>query len=233
MSTMTLSLRVLSLKNQFILAIGLSTFVGVGLFFYSAAIGHSYQYSYLLWNLFLAWIPLLLAFRLVEVLKRKPWSSWEALFFSLLWIIFLPNSFYMISDFIHLQTAPYSEIVFFAITFASIIYTAVVLGFISLYLIHIELKKRLSEVDAAIVIAITVLICSVAIYIGRDLRWNSWDVLTNPGGIIFELTDQMFNPSFYAKAISIIGVFFILLGSMYILAYSGIRLISQKAPIKN
>jgi uncharacterized membrane protein len=225
---MTLSQRELPLKSQFILALGLSTFVGVGLFFYSAGLGHNYKYSYLLWNLLLAWIPLLLAIRLGEVLKRKPWSSWEALLVTLLWLVFLPNSFYMISDFIHLQSAPTDQIVFYAVTFASIIYTAVVLGFISLYLIHIELKKRLSNKDAAIGIAITILICCVAIYIGRDLRWNSWDVLTNPGGIIFELTDQLLHVSFYRPAISMISVFFVLIGSMYILAWSGIKLIRRK-----
>ncbi|HEY4963449.1 MAG TPA: DUF1361 domain-containing protein [Candidatus Saccharimonadales bacterium] len=225
---MTLSHRELPLKSQFILALGLSTFVGVGLFFYSAALGHNYQYFYLLWNLLLAWIPLLLAFRLVEVLKRKPWSSWEALFISLLWIVFLPNSFYMISDFIHLQTAPPNQLVFYAITFTSIIYNAVVLGILSLYLIHVELKKRLSSNDSALAIALTILICCVAIYIGRDLRWNSWDVLTNPGGIIFELTDQLFNFSFYRSAISMISAFFVLIGSMYILAWSGIKLVRRK-----
>ena len=217
--------RELPLKSQFILALCFSTLVGVFLFFYSAALGHDYQYSYLLWNLFLAWIPLLLTLRLIEVLRTKPWSSWEALFISVLWLLFLPNSFYMISDFIHLQSAPPTQIVFYALTFASIIYTAVVLGFISLYLIHLELKKRFSDKESALYIALTIMICCVAIYVGRDLRWNSWDVLTNPGGIIFEVSNQLLHFSYYGQALSMIMVFFVLISSMYVLAWSGVKLI--------
>jgi uncharacterized membrane protein len=211
------------------LALGLSTFVGVFLFFYSAALGHSYQYSYLLWNLFLAWIPLIISIRLVEVLKHKPWSSWGALLLTMLWLIFLPNSFYMISDFIHLQSAPANEVVFYAVTFTSIIYTAVVLGFISLYLVHLELKKRLSDSEAAVVIGLTILVCCAAIYIGRDLRLNSWDVLTNPGGLLFDTTNQILHLTFYSQALSMISAFFVLIGSMYVLAWTGLRHLRSKS----
>jgi uncharacterized membrane protein len=216
-----------SARNQFILALLLSSIVGVGLFFYSAHLNHSLLYSYLLWNLFLAWIPLLLSIRLVQVLRHKSWSSWEALGVSLLWIIFLPNSFYMISDFIHLRDAPVDNLVFYAVTFTSIIYSAVVLGFISLYMVHIELKKRLPSREASAWIGLTILLCSLAIYIGRDLRWNSWDVLTNPGGIAFDISDRLLHISLYSQILSTASVFFVLIGSMYLLAWNGIRLIRQ------
>ena len=82
-------------RNQYILALGFSTLVSIGLFAYGAWRNHSLEFNYLLWNLMLAWLPLVFAVRLVSVLQRKLWSSWEALGWSLLWLLFLPNSFYM------------------------------------------------------------------------------------------------------------------------------------------
>jgi uncharacterized membrane protein len=215
-------------KKQLALAIVLATLVGTGLFTYSAVTNHSLQYDYLLWNLFLAWIPLLISTRLVYVLADKLWSSWEAMGLSLLWIIFLPNSFYMISDFIHLQTAPANNITYYAITFTSIIYTAVVLGFLSLYMIHIELRRRFRTASVVTILAFILACCSVAIYIGRDLRWNSWDVLTNPGGLMFDISDRLIHLSDYPTAIATAGMFFVLLASMYFLAWSGIKVVNRQ-----
>ncbi|MEI9913816.1 MAG: DUF1361 domain-containing protein [Candidatus Saccharibacteria bacterium] len=210
------------------LALVISSLVGVLLFIYIAIIGHSLDYSYLLWNLFLAWLPLALSTRLVYVLRDKLWSSWEAITLSFFWLLFLPNSFYMISDFIHLQTTPTTNDVYYAVTFTSIIYTAVVLGFISLYMVHIEFKRRFPKQIVYPIIAVILAICSAAIYIGRDLRWNSWDVLTNPGGVIFDISDRLVHLSDYPSAIATGGVFFILLGSMYFLAWSGIKVIKLR-----
>src|SRR6267142_719972 len=92
-----------SARNQFLLTLLASTLVSVGLFAYGAWRNHSLAYDYLLWNLSLAWLPLIFAVWLLSILKDRLWSSWLALAVSVLWLVFLPNSFYMISDFIHLQ----------------------------------------------------------------------------------------------------------------------------------
>jgi uncharacterized membrane protein len=134
----------------------------------------------------------------------------------------------MVSDFIHIQIAPMAQIVYYALAFSSIIFSALVLGFVSLYLIHQELKKRLTEFQSTIWVAATILTCSIAIYIGRDLRWNSWDVLFNPGGIIFDINNQITHLSLYPHAISTTGMFFVLLSSIYFLAISGIKLFSEQ-----
>lgn len=215
-------------QKHLILALILASIVGVALFSYCAAIDHSLAFSYLIWNLVLAWVPLILSSRLIYVLAYKLWSSWEAMGLSFLWLLFLPNSFYMISDFIHLQTAPTNNIVYYAVAFTSLIYTAVALGFISLYMVHKEFLKRYSSMTVNIFIAVILAICSSAIYIGRDLRWNSWDILTNPGGVVFDISDRLIHVSDYPTVLATAGVFFLLLGGMYILAWSGIKVINSQ-----
>jgi uncharacterized membrane protein len=214
-----------SARSQFMLALAASTLVSLGLFGYGAWRNHSLTYGYLVWNLFLAWLPLLFAIRLTALLRHKLWSSWEALAVSLLWLVFLPNSFYMISDFIHLQDVQRVDVLYDTLMFTSFIYTGVVLGFSSLYLVHLQLRRRLSARAAAGWIAVTLFICSAAVYAGRDLRWNSWDVLTNPGGLLFDISDRLQHLAAYPQMLVTVITFFVLLASMYGLLWRGTHLL--------
>ena len=215
-----------SVRGQFILALVASTAVSVGFFLYGAWRNHSLEYGYLVWNLCLAWLPLVFAIRLVTLLRRKLWSSWEGLGVSLLWLVLLPNSFYMISDFIHLLDVRRVDVLYDALMFTSFIYTGVALGLSSLYLIHLQLRRRLSARAAAGWVGATLFICSAAVYVGRDLRWNSWDILTNPGGLLFDISDRLQHPAAYPQMLVTIITFFILLASMYSLLWRATRLLS-------
>jgi uncharacterized membrane protein len=207
------------------MALGVSTLVSIGLFIYGAWRNHSLAYDYLSWNLLLAWLPLLFAVRLVQVLRHKGWSSWECLGWSTLWLVFLPNSFYLISDFIHLQDVQRVDVLYDAVMFTSFIYTGVVLGFSSLYLIHLQLRRRLQPRIAAGWVTAALVVCSVSMYVGRDLRWNSWDILTNPGGLLVDLSDRLIHPSAYPQMLITIIAFSVLLASMYGLLWQGARLL--------
>lgn len=211
-------------RSQYVVALGLSSVVSLGLFAYAAWQNRSLTSSYLLWNLFLAWLPLLLALRLMSVLRHKLWSSWEALITSFVWIIFLPNSFYMVSDFIHLQDLQTGDILYSSVMFTSFIITGVMLGYSSLYLVHMQLRRRFRGRGAAFWVGVTLLICSVAIYVGRDLRWNSWDVLFNPAGLLFDMADRLQHPAAYPHMLLVIAAFFVLLASLYHLMWRATRL---------
>lgn len=212
-------------RKQFAQALGYATLVSVGLYVYGALRSHNLDYGYLLWNLFLAWLPLGLALWLARILKTQLWSSWRALAVSVAWLLFLPNSFYMISDYIHLQDVVHADVLYYALLFTSFIYTGVLLGFSSLYVVHLELKKRFSARLASGTIALTLLLCSFAIYIGRDLRWNSWDILINPGGLLFDISDRMLHPAAYPVMFITVVAFFVLLTSMYGLVWRGSQLL--------
>lgn len=73
--------------------------------------------------------------------------------------------------------------------------------------------------------ALTLLICSFAIYVGRDLRWNSWDILTNPGGLLFDVSDRLLHPAAYPQMLVTVIAFFALLASMYSLVWAGAALL--------
>lgn len=216
-------------RTQFGAMLVVSSMVSVGLFLYGALRNHSWHYAYFMWNLFLAWLPLIFALWLVAVLKRKLWSSWEALLASLLWLLFLPNSFYMISDYIHLNQSHRVDEVFDAVMFSSFIFVGVFLGVAGLYLVHMEFRKRFTHVGSTAWLTAIFLLCSFAIYLGRDLRWNSWDVFTNPGGLLFDISDRLLHPAAYPRMFVTVFAFFVLIASIYGLCWKAARLLRTGA----
>ncbi len=216
-------------RTQFVLTLLLASLASVLLFVYGAYRNRSSAFDYFIWNLFLAWLPLLFAGWLVRVLRRKSWSSWEGLSVSVLWLLFLPNSFYMVSDFIHLQEVRRVDVLYDAVMFTSFIFVGVVLGLSSLYLVHREFAKRFTRVGSTAWLAVVFVLCGFAIYLGRDLRWNSWDVFTNPGGLLFDVSDRLLHPSAYSQMFLTVGTFFVLIGTMYSLTWKAVQLIRQES----
>lgn len=214
-------------RAQFVLMLLASTLASVLLFVYGAHRNQSWEFAYLIWNLFLAWLPLGFALWLVRVLRRKLWSSWEAIGASFLWLLFLPNTFYMVSDFIHLGEVQRVDLLYDAVMFTAFISVGVVLGLCSLYLVHQEFQRRFSWRVSTVWLGSILLLCSFAIYLGRDLRWNSWDVLTNPGGLLFDVSDRLMHPAAYPQMFLTVATFFVLMVSTYGLAYKGILLVRQ------
>jgi len=202
-------------RERVVASLGGLTAMSCGLFVFGVVTNHSLQFSYLVQNLFLAWVPLCITALLLKSLRTHLWSSWRSLGLTLLWLIFLPNSFYMISDFVHIQDVPRHNLLYDVVMFTAFIFTAALVGFCSLYLVHVELRKRMSMQVSSGVIGTILLLCSFAIYLGRDLRWNSWDVLVNPAGILFDVSDHFIHPLQHLDMFSMTCSFFVLLGSLY------------------
>lgn len=208
----------------------LSSLVSIGLFAGGVLRNNNDAYSYMIWNLLLAWVPLLLITWLLRTLHHKRWSSWQGIALSLSWLAFLPNSFYMVSDYIHLADAPRIDILYDAVMLTSFVLNGLVLGYLSLYLFHVELRKRLTSMGTQAVVTLILLMCSFAIYLGRDLRWNTWDVFLNPAGILFDVSDRFLHPSSYPDMFVTVGMFFVLLTTFYYVIWRGLQALRLNPP---
>jgi uncharacterized membrane protein len=102
------------------------------------------------------------------------------------------------------------------------------LGFTSIFLLHQQLVKRLKSRQAHLLIAAILLLCSFAIYLGRYLRWNTWDVILNPAGLLFDVSDRIINPAAHTQTFITTFSFFILLGSLYIVLWQMAAALRQK-----
>jgi uncharacterized membrane protein len=204
-------------------ALLLASAAGALLFFVRAVSYHSLDYWYLNWNLFLAWLPLIFAWILVQYARKHSLGSWQGIGLGLLWLGFLPNSFYLASDLIHLQYTNPPNILFDAVLILLFTFTGFLLGFMSIYLVHSLLIRRLKGSTPHWFIAGILLLSSYAIYLGRFLRWNTWDVVTNPAGLIFDVSDPLINPSAHHEAFSTTILFFIFIGTLYVVIWQLIK----------
>lgn len=138
------------------------------------------------WNLFLALVPLVLALWLFRHTERRGWLWWPLLF---VFILFLPNAAYTLTDIIHfIDEVRFSEPELPEWTVAYIVIPKYVLfiflGFqahvISLmlfgdYLHWIHRKRWIIPMETALNF-----LCSIGVFWGRYLRFNSWDIVTGP-----------------------------------------------------
>ena len=188
----------------------------------------SYRFYFLLWNLILAWLPLFFAYWLTRRLLKRSWNSVGNIVLTVLWLGFLPNSFYLISDLIHLQVTGEINVLYDVVLLMTFIFNGLIAGFMSVYLVHVQILKRLPHDYSHAIITAVLLLCSFAIYLGRNLRWNTWDVLVHPAGIVFDVSDRLINPIAYPQAFLTTATFFLMLGSMYLVAWSSIKALKQK-----
>lgn len=185
------------------------------------------RYLFMVWNLFLAWVPAAFSLLLVRWMRTKKRRQWEGVLYAIAWLAFLPNSFYILTDFIHLKRTGEVHILFDVVFFFSFVFASYAAGFSSVYVVHRELRKKLDGVTCAVIISGAFLLCGYAVYLGRVLRWNSWDLVTNPAGILFDASDGVIRPLENPQMILITSVFFLLLTATYGTIYELVRAVSE------
>jgi uncharacterized membrane protein len=177
-------------------------------------------YIFLAWNLFLAWIPFAISQKLGDVKKR-----WKLFFLVGLWLLFLPNAPYIITDFLHLRQRPHIPYWYDILLLFSAALNGLLLGFLSLLTIEKFLTRRYGNKISGIIILCSFFLCSFGIYMGRYLRWNSWDIIINPGEVTTDILDRLLNPfdHFGTWGVTILfGSFF------YVMYYSIKKFIDHK-----
>jgi len=151
--------------------------------------------GWIIWNLFLAFIPLALSFFLYRRRSTRRSLFWWVAF--LVFFAFLPNAPYLLTDIIHLIRATRSGYSAFVITlvFIPLHLFAIIAGFQayvisvinqSYYLKRIGLEKYILWSEL-----ITHALAAIGVYLGRFRRFNSWDFVTDPGNILISTADDL------------------------------------------
>jgi len=167
------------------LALSFASFVSVVLVIGRIVWTRDTHYGFLIWNLFLAWMPMVFAALAREHENKGLSPGWRFFAFSLAWLLFFPNAPYIFTDIIHLFR-PYSHFWPDLILISINALTGMVLGFLSLYLMQSVVRRRAGEWMSWLFIAAVAVLSGFGIYIGRFVRLNSWDVVI-PGKMVHEL----------------------------------------------
>lgn len=160
-------------------------------------------HAMIVWNLFLAILPLIFA-KLLKKVSKQPQKA-RKIILSLLWLLFFPNSPYMITDFIHISGIDYyveqdknavflystNIVVWIKIVHIGVgVFWGTLTGLLSLYIIHRLLAEKKNEIFAGCAVAAICLLSGYAIYMGRFLRLNTWDIL-RPTLLLARLASNM------------------------------------------
>jgi uncharacterized membrane protein len=197
---------------------GLSGLVA-GLVAFRVAYSHSFEDVPYLWNLFLAWIPFGLALLLYDR-HRHGARLVQLLALGLLWLLFFPNAPYIVTDFRYLTDMTGKAFWFEGLLIGTAAATGLLLGFMSLYLIQAIVRRVAGARYAWLFVFGALVLSSVGVYLGRVLRWNSWDVFVRPGTLLGELARVLVDPFAHPRPIAITILFTSFLLASYAIFYS-------------
>ncbi|HVF25161.1 MAG TPA: DUF1361 domain-containing protein [Anaerolineales bacterium] len=185
------------------------------------------HYAFLIWNLFLAWIPFIIAYFTYTISINRKWIYVVIPVAAFFWLIFFPNAPYILTDFQHLagewRGVPVWYDVMLLIWFA---FTGLLLGMVSLFLMQEIIRREFGRWVGWTFVAVVTGLSSAGIYMGRFLRWNSWDILRNPAGLAIYTFERMLNPGLQAIGFTTIFATFFLF--LYITLYTFAHLLLER-----
>ncbi len=189
--------------------------LAVLIFIARAMLTHRFGFSFLLWNLFLAWVPLGCA-AIADVMFRVHRAKlWQLLPVLAVWLIFLPNAPYILTDLVHVLRSHGMVFWYDLVMVLTFALAGLMAGVTSICIVQRIVVSfagpRLGLIAGYAVVVASTMLCGVGMYLGRVLRWNSWDLLVRPDVILPKLARGISNPwdNRHALAFSILfGVLF-------------------------
>jgi uncharacterized membrane protein len=171
--------------------------------------------GWIIWNLFLAFIPLALSLWLFRWHGRSRTALWWVGL--IVFIAFLPNAPYLLTDVIHLIRATRSGYSAWIITliFVPLHLFAILAGF-EAYVLSVMnqssyLRRQGAERFVVSAELFTHALCAIGVYLGRFLRFNSWDLVVDPGNVVL----LSFNELTKTFPLLVVGVTFLVITVLY------------------
>jgi uncharacterized membrane protein len=198
----------------------------IGLVLARVAYSESGRHLGLIWNLFLAWIPFILAYLAHATSWRRVTLFFILPFIAILWLIFFPNAPYMLTDLQDLTRASSGAPLWYdVIIVVWCSWTGMLLGIISLYLMQDIVLRTFGRVAAWLFVFVITPLSSFGIYIGRFVRLNSWDILQDPAETAVEILGLVIDPSRRLAAFTLLYTVFFLF--VYLLLYSFSHMLTE------
>ena len=205
------------LINAFVTSTGLAALLWMCRVYFS----HTTYYGFLLWNLFLAFIPFGISNLLVHYQGKHRSQRhstlinivWWLLFGA--WLLFFPNAPYLITDIIHLSPRHRVPLWYDAALLFIAALTGLWAGCLSLLQMEGLWLQRFPKINANLFVIGVLLLCGFGIYLGRVMRFNSWDVINNPIGLASVILKRLSLPWQHLRTWSVTLLFAAILWAGY------------------
>ena len=169
------------------------------------------DYRFYGWNTFLAAIPYLMSTQLIKCRRFGP----AAICLLVIWLLFFPNAPYIITDLLHYEERPPIPYWYDIILVVSAAWNGLILGLASLMNVEHFLSRYLRPLWLHACMALSFLLCGYGIFMGRFLRYNSWDVVSEPRELVYMSAHHVLLPQRYPKLWVFTVLFAMLLGVIY------------------
>ena len=202
-----------------------STFVCLILFAFRFYFSPRIAFEFILWNLFLAWLPMLSALLASSIYRRRSYLTWPVILAcALAWLLFFPNAPYAITDLTHLRVRGDAPFWYDLILVASYAWTACFLGLGSLLLMQQLVRQALGGMASWVFSVCVVGLSGFGIYLGRFLGWNSWDVFSRPKGLFGDIFVRERHPFDYPQICAFSLLFSLFFLSLHVMMVALIHL---------
>jgi uncharacterized membrane protein len=152
-------------------------------------------FSFLVWNLFLAFVPVLFARQALHTAHRlKGWL------YAALWLLFFPNAMYIVTDLFHLWKHPGIPLWYDLLLLFSCALNGIAMGFYSLHKMEQWLQRNIKTTYIKPLILGVMIASGFGIYLGRFQRWNSWDIVTQPFSLLADIGRHVVHPFRHAES---------------------------------
>lgn len=195
-----------------LLILGASLALSLALIIGRVFVTQRLTFVFLLWNLFLALVPFGLSTMLA--LTAGPLRRRLLLPVGAVWLLFFPNAPYILTDLFHLEPRPGVPYWYDLGLILSCAWNGLMLAYASLLEMHGLVGRRLGTAAGWTFVTLALVLSSFGIYLGRYLRWNSWDIITNPLMLAYDILDRVLHPLAYPRTYGVTVLFsvFLLLG---------------------
>jgi len=202
------------------LALVLASATSVGLAILRALATRHVDNLGLIWNLFLAWLPLVFALLAGHEYQLSAGRSWRFRSFTVAWLLFFPNAPYIFTDLVHLPSRFYGHYWIDMLLILLFALTGLVVGFLSLFLMHSMIARMAGRPAGWLFIATVAGLSGFGVWLGRFLRFNSWDVVLKPYEFCHGLGSWLLNPFVYRSSFVFSSLFALFVFLSYLMLYA-------------
>jgi uncharacterized membrane protein len=175
----------------------------------------SFTFMGLAWNLFLAWLPYLIS-SLIQYQQSVKINNWKLVAGSFVWLLFIPNSFYILTDLFHLGEHGGVPLWFDLALIISFAWNGLLLGILSVRQMERIVRRFLPGKHELFFIYPIMWLNALGVYIGRYLRYNSWDIITNPFELTSGIVKMLWHPLHYKYVWGMVACFSVFMTLVYL-----------------
>jgi uncharacterized membrane protein len=204
-----------SLKNEADRLLFLSVCFSTAMLIVRMMATKSIYYIFLEWNLFLAFVPYVLS----SMLCRVKWLRANNILLgplAFIWLLFIPNAFYILTDLFHLGETGAAPLWFDLLLILSFAWNGMMMGILSVRQMEKIFHEKFRTGNELIFLYPVMWLNALGVYIGRYLRFNSWDIITSPFRLVLDICDLLMHPFAHKNAFAMVITYSVFMTLIYL-----------------